>query len=220
MRTGKTVLFILVLVCTEYQYLEAQSVKDADGNIYITLNIGKQVWMGENLRTTKLNNGKAIPLVTDDNKWRPLKTPAYCWYNNDERNKDPYGALYNGYTVMTGQICPEGWHVPTDGEWAALADFLGNESTAGDKLKESGTAHWKNIFSKATNDYDFTALPAGVRYYSGTFPLFGDSYAVWWSATRYSPTEAGTRGLHDSSSRFWKGYDDLGSGHSIRCIKD
>lgn len=214
------ILFILILVCAGYRFLEAQSVKDADGNIYITINIGKQVWMGENLRTTKLNNGKAIPLVTDDSKWKLLKTPAYCWYENDERNKDSYGALYNGYTVMTGQICPKGWHVPTDDEWAALAEFLGDKNTAGDKLKESGTAHWKNIFSKATNDFDFTALPGGLRYHSGAFPLFGDSYAVWWSATRYAPTEAGMLGLHDNSSRLWNGNDDLGSGHSIRCLKD
>jgi len=220
MQAGKTILFILILVCTGYRYLEAQTVKDADGNIYVTVNIGKQVWIGENLKTTRLNDGKPISLVSNDEEWKALKTPAYCWYNNDERNKDVSGALYNWYTVKTGKICPQGWHVPTDNEWAALAAFLGDARTVGDKLKESGTAHWKNIFSKATNDYDFTALPSGMRHYSGTFPLFGDLYAVWWSATPVSASEAIMLGLHDRSSRLYNGVEDLRSGYSVRCLKD
>jgi uncharacterized protein (TIGR02145 family) len=220
MKPKKAILFVLIFVFMRFTGLQAQTVQDADGNIYVTLNIGKQVWIGENLKTTRLNDGTLIPLVTNDEKWKALKTPAYCWYNNDEKNKDTYGALYNWYTVKTGKICPQGWHVPTDTEWVALATFLGDENSAGDKLKEAGITHWKNYLSKATNDFDFTARPGGMRYYSGPFPEFGDSYAVWWSATGYSSTQAGTRGLHDSSSRFFKGYDDVRSGYSIRCIKN
>jgi uncharacterized protein (TIGR02145 family) len=127
--------------------------------------------------------------------------------------------LYNWYTVKTGKICPQGWHVPTDIEWAALATFLGDINYAGDKLKEAGNAHWENYFSKATNDYDFTALPGGMRYFSGGFSDPGD-YAVWWSATRYSTTVAIMRGLHNSSSGFFNGFEDWHSGYSIRCIKN
>ena len=220
MKLKKATLFVSIFVFMRFTGLQAQTVKDADGNIYITLNIGKQVWIGENLKTTRLNDGKPIPLVTDDKKWKALKTPAYCWYNNDEKNKDVYGALYNWYTVKTGKICPQGWHVPTENEWVALATFLGDKNSAGDKLKEAGTTHWKNYFSKATNDYDFTALPGGMRYYSGIFPESADSFAVWWSATGYSATEAIMRGLHDTSSRFFNGFEDFRSGYSVRCIKN
>ena len=221
MKLKKAILFVLIFVFMRFTWLQAQTVKDADGNIYLTINIGTQVWIGENLKTTRLNDGKPVQLVTNDEKWKALKTPAYCWYNNDERNKDVSGALYNWYTVKTGKICPLGWHVPTENEWADLATFLGDENSAGDKLKEAGTAHWKNYLSKATNDYDFTALPGGMRYHTGTFPEeIGDSFAIWWSATGYSTTEAIMRGLHDRSSRFFNGFEDLHSGYSVRCIKN
>ena len=99
------------------------SVSDIDGNIYKTVQIGTRVWMAENLRTTKYNNGTAIPLVTGDTAWVALTTPAYCWYNNDAVTyKTPYGALYNGYaldmTINGGKnVCPANWHVSTDEEW-------------------------------------------------------------------------------------------------------
>jgi uncharacterized protein (TIGR02145 family) len=220
MKPKKAILFVLIFVFMSFAGLQSQTVKDGDGNIYLTVNIGKQVWIAENLNTTKLNDGKPIQLVTDDKKWRELKTPAYCLYNNDIKNKEIYGALYNWYTVNTGKLCPKGWHVPTDQEWDALVDFLGGARTAGDKLKEAGVDHWQNILIVATNDYDFTALPGGMRYFAGDFPIFGDSYAIWWTSTELSTSQARNRGLHDSSSAVFNGSDNKGSGFSVRCIMD
>lgn len=216
----KVILFAITVSCLILTRLNAQTLKDIDGNIYLTVSIGKQVWIASNLKTTRLNDGKAIPLVTDDNKWAGLNTPAYCWYDNDIKNKDISGFLYNYYTVKTGKLCPKGWHVPTDPEWADLVYFLGDINTSGNKLKEAGLDHWKNYFSDATNDFDFSALPGGMRFYTGVFPLFGDSYAIWWTSTEYSKTEARNRGLHDSSSKVWRGFDKFGSGFSVRCIRD
>jgi uncharacterized protein (TIGR02145 family) len=216
----KLLLFAICLFCIRLTGLHAQSVKDADGNIYLAIKIGKQVWMAENLKTTKFNDGKAIPLVVADKEWEALKTPAYCWYNNEIKNKDIYGALYNWYTVNAGKLCPKDWHVSTDPEWETMIDFLGDKNKAGDKLKEAGTTHWKSFFSGATNEYDFTALPGGLRYFSGTFPIFGDSYAIWWTSTEYSTSQALNRGLHDSNSGTFKGSDNKRSGFSVRCIKD
>ena len=89
------------------------SITDKDGNVYRTIQIGTQVWMAENLKTTKYNDGNSIPNVTDNTTWRNLATPAYCYYNNDGvTNKSIYGALYNWFTVNTGKLCPTGWHVP------------------------------------------------------------------------------------------------------------
>lgn len=216
----KIMLLSVTLFCLGLTELFAQSVKDADGNIYMTVNIGKQVWMAENLKTTRLNDGKAIPLVTDEEKWKALKTPAYCLYNNEEKNRDVYGVLYNYYAVKTKKLCPVGWHVPTENEWAVMAEYLGDPSTAGDKLKEAGTVHWQNIFSQATNDFDFTGLPGGMRFYTGIFPDYSDAYAVWWTSTEFDSKQTRTRGLHDQSSMVYKGYDNFGSGFSVRCIKD
>jgi uncharacterized protein (TIGR02145 family) len=220
MRQKKLILFVLILFYTGLTTLRGQTVKDADGNIYMTINIGNQVWMAENLKTTRYNDGRDIPLVTATKAWEALKTPGYCWYNNDRDNKDIYGALYNWFTVNTRKLCPRGWHVPTLGEWKTMVAYLGDQNTAGSKLKESGTEHWKNVLINATNDFDFTALPGGTRLYSGFFPTFGSSYAVWWSATEYSSLTAWNWGLHDSSSRVFNGYDSKQSGFSVRCIMD
>ena len=119
------------------------NVTDDDGNVYHSVTIGTQVWMVENLKTTKYNDGTSIPLVTDATDWHNLLTPGYCWNNNDEATyKATYGALYNWYTVNTGNLCPTGWHVPGDAEWTTLTTYLGGEDVAGGKLKEVGITHW------------------------------------------------------------------------------
>jgi uncharacterized protein (TIGR02145 family) len=147
--------------------VSSETAKDVDGNVYNTVTIGAQVWMAENLRTTKYNDGTSIPLVTDSTKWSDLSTPAHCWYNNDKASyKATYGALYNWYTVATDNLCPTGWHVPTTAEWQILKDYLGS-SVDGGKLKESGTTHWKSPNKGATNESGFTALPGGLPYLQG-----------------------------------------------------
>lgn len=219
MRQTYVILLTLFIFCIRLTGLLAQTVTDADGNVYPTITIGKQVWMAENLKTSKYNDGKPIHLVTDDKKWAELTTPAYCWFNNEIANKDVYGALYNWFAVKTKKLCPKSWHIPTDTEWGALISFLGDENTAGDKLKETGTIHWKSTINTATNEFDFTALPGGMRLDSGTFPVFGHSYAVWWSSTG-SDTDAWNRGLFFSSSRTFKGHENVRNGFSVRCIRD
>ncbi len=194
-------------------------VTDIDGNSYKTVQIGTQVWMAENLKTTKYNNGTEIPLVTGGTEWGALTTPAYCWYNNDApTNKEIYGAFYNWYTINTGNLCPSGWHVPSDGEWTALTDYLGGESIAGGKLKETGTTHWTSPNTGATNESGFTALPGGHRYWDGTFDVIGMSCS-WWSSTG----NAGYGWMRDmdynlSSIRGGGVYKNYG--YSVRCLQD
>jgi uncharacterized protein (TIGR02145 family) len=97
-----------------------------DGNTYKTVTIGTQIWMAENLKTTKFNDITLIPLVTDNTAWGALTSAAYCWYANDQTtNKPIYGAIYNFYTVKTGKLCPAGWRVPTDADYQTLEQFLG-----------------------------------------------------------------------------------------------
>lgn len=152
-------------------------VADIDGNIYNTIAIGSQIWMKENLRTTKYNDGTSIPLVTNSTEWASI-TLGYCWYNNDPANyKSTYGALYNFLAVCSiynggKNICPTGWHVPSYDEWVTLALYLDPNaiqfyntisSVAGGKLKESGTDHWQSPNFGATNETGFTALPGGYH---------------------------------------------------------
>ena len=107
-------------------------LKDVDGNYYNTTKIGNQIWMAENLKTTKYNDGSDIPLVTYNTDWSNLTSPGYCWWGNDQGlNGDTYGALYNWYVIETGKLCPSGWHVPTDAEWTVLTDYVSSHGWAG-----------------------------------------------------------------------------------------
>jgi len=220
MKRNAVISFILILFFMKLTGLQAQSVNDADGNIYLAINIGKQVWMAENLKTTRYNDGKSIPFISNDKAWKALQTPGFCYFEDNPANKEIYGALYNWFAVNTKKLCPKGWHVPTDAEWKAMVDFIGDKNSAGDKLNESGNSHWKNALLNASNEFDFSALPGGTRMYSGFFAEFGNSYAVWWTSTEFSSLAAYNWGLHDSSSRIFNGYDSKQSGFSVRCMMD
>jgi uncharacterized protein (TIGR02145 family) len=197
-----------------------ETVTDIDGNVYHIITIGTQEWLVENLKTTRYNDGTPIPLVTDSTGWANLTTPGYCWYNNDAANKDIYGAIYNWYTVNTGILAPTGCHVPTDAEWTTLTTFLGGESIAGGKLKETGTTHWQSPNTGATNESGFTALPGGHRDINGTFSAMGtDGY--WWSSTEYGTTgKVWYRNMNYNYPGVVTVSNNKKNGQSVRCVKD
>jgi uncharacterized protein (TIGR02145 family) len=200
---------------------------DIDGNNYSSVTIGTQVWMAENLKVTKYNDNATvdIPNVTGEAAWTGLTTPAYCWYNNNAAAyKATYGALYNWYTVDAASnggknVCPAGWHVPTDAEWTTLTNYLGGESIAGGKLKEIGTTHWTSPNTGATDETGFTAIPGGARNYDGTFRNIGN-YAGWWSATEFGPSSAWSRSLYYNDTDVNTTDDYKKDGLSVRCLKD
>ena len=195
-------------------------ITDIDGNGYDTVHIGTQIWLKQNLKTTHYRNGDPIPNVTDGTEWGNLTTGAYCNYNNDVNNSTTYGRLYNWYAVNDSRnIAPTGWHVATDTEWTTLTNFLGT-GTAGNKLKETGTAHWQSPNSGATNETGFTALPGGARSYDGasSFPI--GSYGLWWSATEEGTIAALYRSMCYNYSYVDGGSFINGYGFSVRCIKD
>ena len=117
----------------------SSTVTDIDGNVYNTVKIGTQTWMVENLKTTRFNDGTAIPNVTDASAWNALTTPGYCWYDNNEANKATYGALYNWYAVNTGKLAPASWHVATDADWKKLEMALGMTQAQEDATGNRGT---------------------------------------------------------------------------------
>lgn len=208
----------------------SDTITDADGNVYSTVTIGTQVWMAENLRTTKDNNVTPFPLVTDGAAWGTMTTAAYCWYNNDEAaNKSVYGALYNWTAAMNA--CPAGWHLPTDEEWKALERNLGMNNTdadatgwrysglVGGKLKETGTSHWKVPAVEATNTSGFTSLPGGDRDSDLGFLNLGD-YCYFWSATEDGNSRAWYRRLNDDNAGVHRNSSRKETGYSVRCLKN
>jgi uncharacterized protein (TIGR02145 family) len=195
------------------------SVNDIDGNTYMTVMIGNQTWMAENLKTTKFNDNTSIPLVTNNTAWSSLTTPGYCWYNNDSSTyKSTYGALYNWYSVSTGKLCPSGWRIPSDAQWSVMSDYLGGEILAVNKLQEEGREHWIIPYSSATNESGFTALPGGGRV-SGSFDYIGRA-AAWWSSTEYDAGNAWCRELDDDIAELLRGSIAKSYGFSVRCIKN
>jgi uncharacterized protein (TIGR02145 family) len=199
------------------------NITDAENNTYKTVYIGTQQWMAENLKVSKYNDGTTISNITDNTQWSRLSTGAWAYYNNDATNYAKYGKLYNWYAVSpttngNKNVCPTGWHVPTNAEWTVLTEYLGGESVAGGKLKEVGTTNWNSPNVDATNTSLFTGLPGGGRGDFGYCNQIG-STGHWWSST-----ENGTGGEY-RDLRSYNG--NAGSysfnkefGLSVRCLRD
>jgi uncharacterized protein (TIGR02145 family) len=201
------------------------SVEDIDGNWYNTVTIGTQVWMAENLKTTRYNDGEKIPLVEDGNKWTTLNTAAYCWYENDKSKYDTLGALYNYWVTQSDKLCPTGWHVSSVAEWDAMIDYLGGEKVTisstrvevpivGPKMRESGGL-WTDSCPHATNSSGFTALPAGVRSHvdGGVYYFLGHAAVFWTSSVRVFALFC-YLGYDENTG------DNRRHGEQVRCIKD
>ena len=206
------------------------TVHDIDGNIYKTVKIGTKIWMQENLKVTHYRNGDPIPNITDSTLWLNIKKGAYCNYNNDTSFVHIYGRLYNWFAVNdTRNICPVGWHIPSDTDYAQLDYLYGGTSCSGLALKESGFTHWHKPNPDATNLSGFTALPGGHR--DNGFDRIGD-YAFFWNRNENNCNDCIVNGLpvmgacaHECSLRsedsyFLQDYGHKYRGMSVRCIKD
>ena len=216
----------------------SQPVTDIDGNVYKTVKLGNQVWMAENLRTTRYANGTTIPLGTTTSS-----TTAYRYYpDNDSANVTDYGYLYNWAAVMKGSassdanpsgvqgICPNGWHVPSDAEWTELTYYVKSQYVCGGDEYYIAKAlasevGWNNDTANcavgnnpsANNATGFSARPAG--YYYGNYYYFGIN-ANFWSATQYNSYTAYYRYLYYSYALVGRNdyYEDFG--YSVRCIRN
>ena len=205
------------------------AITDGEGNKYNSVAFGTQIWMVENLRTTKYSDGTPIPNVTDNTQWYKVSTGAWSHYDNDSQNDSLYGKLYNWNAVKTEKLCPTGWHVPTDEDWTILNDYLaanGHNESEGTALK--ATSGWKNrkdgTSGNGTDDYGWLGLPGGYRWKKGSFNDLG-SIGLWWSSSqrtggsawRYSLTngrDINGRDILDRSDRHMK------TGFSVRCLCD
>jgi uncharacterized protein (TIGR02145 family) len=212
---------LLLILANGCQRKGRETVTDIDGNVYHTVKLGSQVWMVENLKVTRYQNGDLLPNVADTTQWCHLPAGVYCSYNNDAKNASVYGHLYNWFAVTDSRnIAPKGWHVPSYKEIEMLVAFLGGDTIAAAKLKETGTAHWLQPNMGATNESGFTALPGGYRFnHEGTFHTLG-SNGYWWTTTQSIELYAWSKRI------FWyfahADYDhDLKTlGFSVRCVKD
>jgi uncharacterized protein (TIGR02145 family) len=202
-------------------FIVKKTVVTFDGYTYSIIELANgQAWMGENLRTTIYANGDPIPNVIDDLQWNNLTTSAWAHYNNDNQYENPYGKIYNWYTVADPRnVCPTGWHVPSNADWTVLTDYLGGESVAGGKMKSTGAQYWQSPNTDATNESGFSGLPGGFRFPYGPFATIGE-IGFWWSSTEGNSDYAWCRDLSYANGAVFSYTSGKTRGLSVRCLRD
>lgn len=211
---------VKVKLATEFDVtnceLVSTLVSDYDGNKYKIDTIGTQVWMLENLKTTKYNDGALIPLITDSAEWRSTTRHGYCYLHNNTENVKTYGCFYNLWAVISGKLAPKGWHVATSADWQTLINYMGGSDKAGGAMK--GTAHWKAPNTGATNAYGFNVLSAGFHEMDGSWVEPGESAHFWTSSL------SGNYGIFVvmkyDSEKVWMYNSYYNTGFPVRCVKD
>ena len=241
---NKAYVDALIAQIEELQLQTGIKVKDVDGNIYNTVNIGTQSWMKENLKTTKYNDGTVIPNVTADATWSTLTTGAYSDYNNNPANSTTYGRLYNWFTVDNNpatkvtsnggkNVCPTGWHIPTDVEWTTLTDYLTNNGYgfggSGNDIAKSmaSTSGWTtdptigNVGNDqaSNNSSGFTGLPSGYRNFDVSFSYI-NANGIWWSTTEFSASDGYDRYIFNNTAIVYRNSGNKHYGYPVRCLKD
>jgi uncharacterized protein (TIGR02145 family) len=218
-RVAYLILMLIVVSCSSNSDSNP-SYCDDNKSSYTTVTIGSQVWMQKNLNVCKFRNGDDIPQVQDPLKWIYLTTGAWCYYENNTANGIVYGKLYNWYAVNDSRgLAPKGYHIPTDAEFTVLTTFLGGESVAGGKMKESGTSHWMNPNFGATNNSGFTGIAGGTRSDGGSFNNIG-VLVRFWSSTEGNAHQSWYRTLYKGNATAQRDFSSKNCGWSVRCLKD
>ncbi|MCB0770651.1 MAG: T9SS type A sorting domain-containing protein [Flavobacteriales bacterium] len=212
----------------------SQTVTDIDGNVYNTVTINGRTWMAENLATSRYQDGTPIPVVASNTTWfNQISGGARCFFWNDSALvAQDYGTLYNWNVVNnTRNVCPTGWHVPSDTEWSEMTIFLdptvspnagavgpGTGTDIGTQLKEEGEVHW-DVGNTGTNSSGFTARGAGYRRSNGTFEYL-TAFAYFWTSTYGEQSKAWIRSVNFNDPTIARFILDRLYGASIRCIAD
>ena len=174
-----------------------------------TVTIGTQVWTAENLQVSTFRNGEPVPEAKTDEEWMAAgkaERPAWCYYNNDPKNGEKFGKLYNWYAVNDPRgLAPSGWHIPTDAEWQSLITSYGGLSAAFAKLKAPD---------------GFAAKPAGARYYKDASFNNSGTITFWWSASKNDKWNGWYHAMHFGVQQVGRDNGGMNTGHSVRCVKD
>jgi len=222
----------------EISFKTTDRINDIDGNEYSTVRIGNQLWLAENLRTTKYNDGSSIPNVTDFRQWITLNTDGFCWYRNNSDFKKPFGGIYNWHAVNSGRLAPNGWHVPSSDEWNELFHFLathdygyqGDTTKIAKALADSAyfdilPPFWPSFVGSPENDASennksgFSGISNAIRDQSDDFINMG-RFCIWWSSTCINSQNAISKGFLRDSVQVYEFQSPIIDGLSVRCIKD
>ena len=211
-------------------------VASMDGYNYDIVTIGDQCWFAENLRTTVYADGDLIPAGLTEGEWTSTTSGATAVYGegsstcnhyspdidacDDAQSLTEYGRLYNWYAVDDARgLCPSGWHVPTDGEWTELEDYITAQGFSGSEGTALKSTYGWYVNGYGTDDFGFSALPGGTRdYYYGWFGYAG-FYGRWWSSSP-SGGDAWYRSLIYATPVVSRNDFNPRVGFSVRCLRD
>ena len=214
-------LLLIVALCISQscdRTSDVITVTDIDDNVYQTITVGGQVWMLENLRTTRYNDGTVIPTGLSNTDWSNTSSGAYAIYDDNSSNNTTYGKLYNWYAVNTGKLAPTGWHVATRAEYNTLIDNLGGSGVAGGKMKLKSSL-WDTPNTGVTDQSSFNGLPGGYRGMGGGYSLLGKT-GYWWANTERNSTQGDYTSLDNDFASVGGNGATKTFGYSVRCIKD
>jgi uncharacterized protein (TIGR02145 family) len=204
----------------------ATTIYDIEGNVYNIVTIGSQVWMANNLKTATFANGEAIPTTADlTTDISGMTSPVFQWPDNSPAMVDisaVYGRLYTWYAAIDSRnVCPAGWHVPSDADFGTLSAYLGGDLTAGGALKEVGITHWSAPNTTATNTTGFTMIGSGDRLATGGLGAFVNTYdrGYLWSSS-INGTLSWGRTFDTNDAVFLRNGYLPRAGVSIRCLKN
>jgi uncharacterized protein (TIGR02145 family) len=207
----------------EINFTTPGTILDYEENVYNTVIIGDQTWMAENLEATMYRNGELIETTTlPESDISGESTPRYQWaYEGNVTYPATYGRLYTWHTVTDNRnVCPTGWHIPSDAEWTTLETTLGGFNIAGSKLKEAGNSHWISPYNlDASNESCFKALPGGYRNETGNYAFMGNN-GYWWSSTASDVNTSWIRSLTVQTGQVSRVDFIKNNGASVRCVKD
>ena len=223
--------YLLSMICSDHSAKKFDATLEKGFSVrcirdykqeYSLVYLGNQVWTSKNLDVSTFRNGEIIPEAKSVKEWKKAgenKQPAWCYYDNDPKNGEKYGKLYNWFAVNDSRgLAPKGYHIPSDEELTILTDFLGGEASAGGLAGYNmrNTTDWK---FKGSGTNGFNGLPGGSRFKEGTFQ--NGVGGEWWSTTESGSTYAWHIHLSNLDGAVYReSCCDKGEGRSVRCLRD
>jgi uncharacterized protein (TIGR02145 family) len=198
--------------------LSGENLTDIDGNIYKTFRFNSAIWMAENLKVDKLNDGTLLKDIKSMTEWKNSSSPSCTCYDFDGSKCYDFGKIYNFQAVNSNKLCPSGWHVPNDNEWSELIEYLGGSQYAGKELKSSDQTLWDFSNSTGTNNSLFEGLPGG--YFENNIGFSGvNTFGFWWSSSTAS-NMTWINSLNYNSVKVVTQLKENKNGFSVRCKKN
>jgi uncharacterized protein (TIGR02145 family) len=191
-------------------YVFSTSFRDSEQHLYSTIKIGNQLWMQQNLNTSRFSTGENLQAPTSDSDW---DTTTHAFFVQVRDDNPGLGKFYNHYAITDARnLCPAGWHIPNRTEWDTLFNQLGGWQVAGLKLKAKSS--WGSTI-ETQGSSSFLAFPSGYKNETGAV-LQSENLGYWWvksaSASAIKMTNFDDEAFSVSATS--------GMGYAVRCVKD